>query len=95
MSERNLEPLRRAIEAFNAGDVDALIAYVDSEYELRTVLDTVYRGRVGARDWYQEQAQFLGGEIRLEPQAHFAAGDRLVSFGAVHARGPKSESGAG
>src|SRR2546422_10525661 len=90
MCERNVEPLRRAIEAFNAGDVDALMTYVDSDYELRTVLDTVYRGRVGARDWYQEQAQFLGDEIRLEPHAHFAVGDRLVSFGVVHARGPKS-----
>jgi hypothetical protein len=59
MSERNLEPLQRAVDVFNAGDVDAPMACVDSEYELRTVLDTVYRGRIGARACYQGQAQFL------------------------------------
>jgi ketosteroid isomerase-like protein len=73
MSQQNVEVAQRAFEAFNRGDVDALVEQVDPEVEWYPEFQTMmlggeareFRGHEGARaalrEWYEVLA-----EIHLE-----------------------------
>jgi uncharacterized protein len=99
MSEENLEAARRAVDAFNRGDIDAVLQAVDAEVEWRPEGQTmilggeppVYRGREGAlaalREWYEVLA-----EIHVEIAEVRDLGERIVAIGRIRALG--KESGA-
>ena len=98
MSQENLEALKRANEAANRGDVEALLADLDSDVEWHPAMQAllgggapVYRGHAGVlgmlRDFYDAFA-----EIRIELPEIRDLGDRLIAIGRLHARG--KESGA-
>ena len=93
MSERNIERLRRAIEAFNAHDIEAMIAYYDPSIEFHAawteVVSTVYRGHEGLRAWHRELVDSLDA-IRLEPEAYFDLGEHTLIFNVLHGRGRHS-----
>jgi ketosteroid isomerase-like protein len=85
MSEHNVELHRRAIEAFEAGDLDALLARADPSIEYHPVLAaiggvSVYRGHDGIRSWFADFDEW-GSDVHVEPRAYFALGaGRIVGF---------------
>lgn len=89
--ERNLELLRRWIEAFNARDIEAMLALCDPSIEFHSVFAAVggasYRGHDELRRWHRELQEAWGGEIRLEPEVFFDLGERILSFYVYRARG--------
>jgi ketosteroid isomerase-like protein len=96
MSQANGEAFKRAIEAYNRRDVEALLRELDTEIEWRPVLPvvlggdtTVYRGHDGVR-------QLLGDldEVLAERQLDFSeireTGDHVVATGSLRIRGRSS-----
>jgi len=58
MSHQNVEVVRRAHEALNAGDIDGLVALCHEDFELdmsdRVLNPETYRGHDGIRRFYAE-----------------------------------------
>ena len=94
MSLENIETLRRVIDAYNARNVDAFIAYFDPDSELHSAFSAVggavYRGHDGLREFFSDFEETWGGEVRLEPETYFDLGDRLLLFYVLHGRGRHS-----
>ena len=65
MSRENVETVRRAVEAWNADDLDAFLAELDADVEWRPAIEpglegkaTTYRGHDGARKiWRQDRGE--------------------------------------
>jgi ketosteroid isomerase-like protein len=98
MSQENVEAFRRAVDAGNRRDVEALIEELDPEVEWHPTLAvlvggeaTVYRGREGARAAIRGLLEAFA-EIHLEFPEIRDLDDRLVAIGRMRARG--TESGA-
>jgi ketosteroid isomerase-like protein len=94
MSKRNVELTRRYIEAFNARDVEAFIAYFDPSIEFHSVFaavgGAVYHGHDGLRSWHRDFEEAWGDEIRVEVKAHFDLGEQTLTFYVLHGRGQRS-----
>jgi ketosteroid isomerase-like protein len=61
MSRENVEAVRRGLEAWNDGDLDAMLKVLDPEVELTPVIaqlveggDAAYRGIPGARRFWED-----------------------------------------
>jgi hypothetical protein len=58
VSEHNLETLRRWVQAFNARDIDQLIACCDPSIEFHSAFaavgGAVYHGHDGMRTWHRD-----------------------------------------
>ena len=93
MSEQNVELHRRWFEAYNARDIEALIAYCDPGIEFHSVFAAVggalYHGHDGMRRWHRDIQDVWGEEISIEPEAYFDLGDHTLVF-ALHGRGQGS-----
>ena len=93
MSERNVELSRRVLDAFNARDIEALVAYFDPSIELHSafgaVAGGVYQGHEGVREYFRD-LQDAWDEIRLEPEAYVDLGDHTLVFVVVRRRGRHS-----
>jgi ketosteroid isomerase-like protein len=85
MSQENVEIVRRAYQAFNRGDLDAVVANVapDSEYVASGAIpgvEGVYRGPEGLKrviSWLREAF----ADVRVEVHDLIGAGDQVpVSF---------------
>jgi len=99
MSQQNVEVAPRAFEAFNRGDVDALVEQVDPEVEWHPEFQTMmlggeareFRGHEGARaalrEWYEVLA-----EIHVEITEIRDLGERIVAIGRIRARGKESSA---
>jgi ketosteroid isomerase-like protein len=95
MSEENVEAYKRAVEASNRRDLEALLEEFDPEVEWYPQVvglgSEVYRGAEGIRELFADMEETI-------PDAFFEVaeirdlGDRLLSFGRLRAHG--SESGA-
>ena len=94
MSERNVELHRCVYEAFNSRDVEAFIAYCDPKIELHSGLTmpggAIYHGHDGVRRWHRDVEEAFGDEIRVEPEAYFALGERTIGFHILRGRGRQS-----
>src|SRR5260370_6197054 len=96
MSEENVELSRRFIEAFNARDVQAMIALVDPNGKFHPLFAatvggvTVYRGHDGLRRWHRDFEDAWGDGIRIEPEAYFDLGEQTLIFYVVRGRGRQS-----
>ena len=70
MPERNIELSRRVIEAYNARDADAYIAYCDPSIEFHSafagVVGGVYHGHEGVRKFFRDMEDAWGADIRIE-----------------------------
>jgi ketosteroid isomerase-like protein len=86
--------MRRFIEAFNARDIDAMIACSDPSIEwdstFAAVGGAVYHGRDELRSYQRDMEDAWGDEIRVEPEAYFDLGEQTLAFYTVHARGRHS-----
>ncbi len=98
MSQENVETFKRAVEAANRRDVEALVEELDPEVEwhpgIAALLGgdaTMYRGREGVRElWRDLYAAFV--EIHAEFPEIRDLGERILAIGRIRARG--KESGA-
>ena len=70
MSQENVELTRRATDAYNRRDVEAMLEQLDPEVEWHSALSillsgkrTVYRGHRGVREWFRELDQVVERSI--------------------------------
>ena len=99
MSQEIVEAFTRGVDAFNRGDIDAVLEGLDTEVEWHPVLQVVmlggvaavYRGREGVRDELREWYTTLG-EVQVAISETRDLGERIVAIGRIRARG--QESGA-
>jgi len=96
MSEENVEAFKRGIEAYNRGDVEALVAVHDPEVEWHPVLQvllggeaTVYRGHKGVRELIRDIDEAFA-EAPLEIVEIRDLGDQVLAIGRLRARGKAS-----
>jgi ketosteroid isomerase-like protein len=94
MSESNVELHRRAIEAFNARDVEAVLALADSSLELHSAFATIgggiYKGHDGIQKYFRDYEDAWGAEIRAQPEAYFDLGENTLFFFVMRGRGQRS-----
>jgi len=94
VSRENVERHRRVIEAYNARDVEAFIAYCDPSIEFHSAFASVggavYHGHDGVRKFFRDMQDAWGGVIRIEPEAYFDLGEHTLAVYALHARGRHS-----
>src|SRR5512132_3440264 len=96
MSQENVEAFKRAIEAYNRRDAEALLDELDNEIEWRPVLpvvlggdETVYRGHDGVRQLLQDLDEVLA-ERQLDFSEIRDGGDHVVATGSLRIRGKSS-----
>jgi ketosteroid isomerase-like protein len=94
MAEQNVDVLRRAVAAYNARDIDAFIEHFHPGIELHSAFSAVggadYRGHEGLRQFFQDFEEMWEDDFRVEPEAYFDLGDRVVSSYVVHGRRPST-----
>jgi hypothetical protein len=90
MSERNVELHRRAIEAFNARDIEALIPLCDSGVELHSAFAAIgggiYNGHDGLWKYFRDYEDAWGAEIHANPEAYFDLGEHTLFFFVMQGR---------
>jgi len=84
MSPDQAEWVRRAYEAFNRRDNDALAGLMDPDIEFRTTVETAH-GRAGVEEWVR-QVDELFDDFQIEIEETLEAGDRVVVLVHEHAR---------
>jgi ketosteroid isomerase-like protein len=95
MSLENVEIVREMLDAFNRGDVAAVIARFDQDCELDEPSEmpdsprSGFRGHDGIRDWMTNLREVVG--VRFEPMGFTTSGDAIV--GEFAARGLGQASG--
>jgi ketosteroid isomerase-like protein len=96
MSRENVEAFKRAAEAINRRDIDALLAEVDPEVEWYPVMlasvaggAAVYRGHEGVREWIGDVDETFGETHSDFPEVR-DLGDRVVAIGRLRVRGKES-----
>jgi len=96
MPEDNAELLRRAVDAYNRQDVEALLRELDPAVEWHPAVPgaigsdlVVYRGRAGIERMFSDFAEVLT-EIEFEISEIRDLGDRVVAIGTLRTRGKAS-----
>jgi ketosteroid isomerase-like protein len=93
MSQENVEIVRRFTEAFNNGDVEAVLAYSHPEIEfipLRATIQGAYRGHSGLREYFADTAENLD-VLYVAIDERPTRGDRIVvNIGTLRIRGKGS-----
>ena len=94
MSQENVDLVRRMFDAFNRGDVDAVVAtfgegcLVEEPLEMPDSPSLGFRGHDGIREWMANLRGVAG--VRFEPRSFITGGDVVVSDLASHGRGQGS-----
>jgi ketosteroid isomerase-like protein len=91
----NVALVRSIIESFGAGELEFPFGHYDSEIVWENFspspagMDEVYEGHEGVRRFWR---QWLGpwDHMEFEQEAYFDAGDKVVVFQRMHARGKAS-----
>ena len=98
MSQENVEVIRRAADAYNHGDIDALLEDLDPQIEWHPLLQvllggkaTVYRGHEGARELWRDLDEAFT-EAQVEQSEFRDLGEQVMAIGRLRGRG--RESGA-
>jgi len=89
----NVELVRRLYEAFEARDIDGMVALTGTEMEFfpqvtASVLERTepYHGHDGLRRYFEDAAR-VWRELEIIPHEYRDLGDRVLVFGRVYARG--------
>ena len=90
MSTQNVEVITRMYDAWNRGDMGALVDAFDAEVVVRPALSTfmssmTYRGHEGVQAWYAETYE-PWAQMLIEPQRFIDAGEQTVAMVALTAR---------
>lgn len=91
MSEENLQIARRAYDAWNRGDVDAVLELCHPEFEYHASgvipgLDSVYRGREGFRK-FERDFRATWESLTIEIERLEDHGEQVVLLGTFEAHG--------
>ena len=90
MPSQNVETVRRAHEALNTGDVEALVALCDPNFRLdmsdRVFNPAVYEGHEGIRRFYSEVREVWESYV-WQPEELMQAGPTVVALLRSTARG--------
>ena len=94
MSQENVDTVRRTLEAYEAGDIETMLSFMDPNGELYSAIiggaeGKVYRGHAGFRSWFAE-TEVAFETLSTELTEFRDLGDRVLGFGRVHARGRES-----
>lgn len=93
-AESNVDRTRRLIAAYNARDIDGLVALCDPEVHFRSALTAVdgatYTGHDGIRAWSEDVADAWGHETRVQPESYYDLGERTLTFHLLHGEGLQS-----
>ena len=96
MSRESVEALRRASDAINRRDVEALVAELDPYIEWHpgvvaavTGREVVYRGHQGASEYFRDLDEAFS-ETHFDLAEIRDLGDRMIAFGRFRARGKAS-----
>ncbi len=98
MSQENVEAYRRGLDAFNRGDVEAMLEVLDPDVVMHLALPAMFGGEATAFRGHDECREFLRdldeafAEFMVEISEIRDLGERLVTIGHLHGRG--KESGA-
>jgi ketosteroid isomerase-like protein len=95
MSQENVESYKRAVEAANRRDLEAMLEEIDPKVEWYSQVvglgSEVYRGAEGIREMFADADETIP-DVFFEVSEIRDLGDRLLSFGRLRAHG--MESGA-
>jgi len=98
MSQANVEVFKRAFDAINRRDAEALLSELDPEVEWHAAIlmamggnQTVYRGHEGVREWLRDLYETLS-EFHADYPEVWDLGDRTLAIGIVRGRGTASEA---
>ena len=90
--------MRRAVAAISEGDVDALIAMCDPEFEMHLIgvaeQPVFYKGADGIREYFRDM-EAIWEAYSLEPMEIEDLGDRVLLIAEVRARGLASGAEVG
>jgi ketosteroid isomerase-like protein len=93
MSQQNVAAAKRIYESRNSGDVEGVLAECHSDVEwhphLASLSGEAVHGHEGVRD-YMRSLQEDWESFRHEPEQFFDAGDKVVVFMQICARGRAS-----
>ena|SRR5687768_15878799 len=99
MSQENVEVVRRGYEAFDSGDLESALALFDPDVEVLMAeeaggvslldLSKTYRGVEGVIAFLRQMSE-AWGEVRWVPERYFDAGDEVVVFIRLIAKGKGS-----
>lgn len=86
-----MELMRRAFEDLAEGGVDAMLPYIDEDFEMTTpgnlaAEPDTYVGHDGVRRWFDTFYEAMD-RVRIEPQEIAAVGDRVAVHFHMTARG--------
>ena len=92
MSQENVERVRRSVDGWNRGDLDAWLESAHPEIEWSSEVgrriegaDTVYRGRAGMQRFWEEFHSIW--ELTIELSETRDLGETVVALGQIRARG--------
>jgi ketosteroid isomerase-like protein len=91
MSEENVEIVRKSLEYWNRGDLEAFYDLADEDHILQAAEgwpERVYYGKDAARSFWEGLAETVGGDSVIEDLID--AGDRVVVRVRSHWTGEKS-----
>jgi ketosteroid isomerase-like protein len=94
MAQESIDLVRQMLDAFNRGDVGAVIASFDEDcelYEPGEMPDTPaggFRGHAGIREWMTNLREVAG--VLFEPTSFQASGEVILSEWAARGRGQAS-----
>jgi ketosteroid isomerase-like protein len=82
VSQSNVEIVRRAYEALGARGVDAVLEFIDPDFESEApselaVEPQTYRGHEGVKRWFESFYEAVD-EVRIEPEEFIDAGGQVV-----------------
>jgi ketosteroid isomerase-like protein len=91
MSQENVEIVRRAYAVLAERGVEAILAFVDPQFETTTPGSLAsepgtYRGHEGVRRWFGSFGDAMDG-VYFEGQDFTSVGDRVLVDTTLHARG--------
>jgi ketosteroid isomerase-like protein len=96
MSERNVQLMRRFNDAFNARDIDAMLAICDPSIEFHSAFaavgGAVYHGHDGLRRWHKDYDDAWGAEIRIASAEYFDLDQQTLTFVVLRGRGRHSRA---
>ncbi len=96
VSRENVELLRRAVDAYNRRDVEALVAELDPEVEWMPALPGLVAGEAAVYRGHEGIAQMFADLFEVLDEIHFSyddvrdLGDRVVAIGSIRTRGKAS-----
>jgi ketosteroid isomerase-like protein len=98
ISEENVELARKAIDAFNRGDSDALLGCLSPDVSWEALegvagIGELYRGRAGVREWIELMLENAEDRVHIEIEQMADLGDDRV-FIAVVLTARRRDSGA-